>query len=75
MILGATDKASDNLINGKEYEINNDDINLNYFKHGIVPSSILADMKKVYPLEANIHLLNGIDFKKGCYFLHHSISF
>ena len=24
-------------------------------------------MKKVYPLEANIHLLNGIDFKKGCY--------
>ena len=48
-------------------EINNCDINLNYFKHGIIPSSILSNMKKVYPLEANIHLLNGIDFKKGCY--------
>jgi folate-binding protein YgfZ len=65
--LGAHVITTDNLIDGKEYEINNYDINLNYFKHGIIPSSILSNMKKVYPLEANIHLLNGIDFKKGCY--------
>jgi folate-binding protein YgfZ len=65
--LGAHVITTDNLIDGKKYEINNCDINLNYFKHGIVPSSILSNMKKVYPLEANIHLLNGIDFKKGCY--------
>ena len=65
--LGAHVITTDNLIDGKEYEINNGDINLNYFKHGIIPSSILSKMKKVYPLEANIHLLNGIDFKKGCY--------
>ena len=65
--LGAHVITTDNLIDGKEYEINNCDINLNYFKHGIIPSSILSNMKKVYPLEANIHLLNGIDFKKGCY--------
>ena len=65
--LGAHLITNDNLIDGKEYEINNSDINLNYFKHGIIPSSILSNMKKVYPLEANIHLLNGIDFKKGCY--------
>ncbi len=65
--LGAHIITTDNLIDGKEYEIDNVDINLNYFKHGIVPSSILSNMKKVYPLEANIHLLNGIDFKKGCY--------
>ena len=65
--LGAHIITTDNLINGKKYEINNDNLNLNYFKYGIIPSSILSDMKKVYPLEANIHLLNGIDFKKGCY--------
>ena len=65
--LGAHIITEDNLIDGQEYEINNEDVNLNYFKNGVIPSSILSKLKKVYPLEANIHLLNGIDFKKGCY--------
>ena len=65
--LGAHVITEDNLIDGQEYEINNEDIDLNYFKNGVIPSSLLSKLKKVYPLEANIHLLNGIDFKKGCY--------
>ena len=65
--LGGHILTQDNLLNSDKYEFNNYDINLNYFKNGVLPSSLLSEIKKIYPLEANIHLLNGIDFKKGCY--------
>ena len=66
-LLGGHVISDDNTIGDHNYEITQDDIIDCYFKNGVLPSYLLKDMKKVYPLEANIHLLNGIDFKKGCY--------
>ena len=65
--LGGHIISNDNTIGDHKYEVAQDDIINNYFKNGIVPSYILKNMNKIYPLEANMHLLNGIDFKKGCY--------
>tara|TARA_B110001454_G_scaffold148246_1_gene137657 strand:+ start:588 stop:1472 length:885 start_codon:yes stop_codon:yes gene_type:complete len=65
--LGGHIISNNNTIGDHKYEITQDDINDNYFKNGIVPAYVLKNMNKVYPLEANMHLLNGIDFKKGCY--------
>jgi folate-binding protein YgfZ len=28
---------------------------------------LIEDLSKFYPLENNLHLLNAVDFKKGCY--------
>ena len=39
----------------------------NFLKHGILNTHLIQDLSKFYPLENNLHLLNGIDFKKGCY--------
>ena len=66
-LLGGHVISDDNTIGNHDYEITQEEIVDCYFKNGVVPSYILKDMNKVYPLEANIHLLNGIDFKKGCY--------
>ena len=37
------------------------------FKHGILDMYLIKDLTKFYPLENNLHFLNAIDFKKGCY--------
>ena len=65
--LGGHVISDDNSIGDHTYEVTHNDTIDSYFKNGIVPSYLLKNMSKVYPLEANIHLLNGIDFKKGCY--------
>ena len=28
---------------------------------------LIDDLTKFYPLENNLHFLNAVDFKKGCY--------
>ena len=41
---------------------------LDYFlEQGILSMHLIDDLSKFYPLENNLHMLNAIDFKKGCY--------
>ncbi len=50
-----------------ELDIVEDDC-LNYFlEQGILGMHLIRDLSKFYPLENNLHFLNAIDFKKGCY--------
>ena len=59
--------SSKNSFGKNELDIVEDDC-LDYFlEQGILGMYLIEDLTKFYPLENNLHFLNAIDFKKGCY--------
>ena len=59
--------SNKNSFGKNELEIVEDDY-LNYFlEQGILGMHLIEDLTKFYPLENNLHFLNAVDFKKGCY--------
>ena len=59
--------SNKNLFGKNELDIVEDDY-LNYFlERGILGMHLIEDLTKFYPLENNLHFLNAVDFKKGCY--------
>ena len=48
-------------------DIIEDDCLEHSFKYGILNMHLIKNLNKFYPLENNLHFLNAIDFKKGCY--------
>ena len=38
-----------------------------FLENGILGMHLIEDLTKFYPLENNLHFLNAVDFKKGCY--------
>jgi folate-binding protein YgfZ len=48
-------------------DIIKDDCLEHSFKYGILNMYLIKNLNKFYPLENNLHFLNAIDFKKGCY--------
>ena len=65
--LGTHIVSSKNSFGKNELDIVEDDC-LDYFlEQGILGMYLIEDLTKFYPLENNLHFLNAIDFKKGCY--------
>ena len=65
--LGAHIVTSDNSIRKNELELVEDDCLEHFLSHGLLSMYLIEDLSKFYPLENNLHMLNAIDFKKGCY--------
>jgi len=65
--LGAHIVTSDNSIGKNELEFVKDDCLEHFLSHGLLSMYLIEDLSKFYPLENNLHMLNAIDFKKGCY--------
>ena len=65
--LGTHIVSCKNSFDKNELDIVEDDC-LDYFlERGILGMHLIRDLSKFYPLENNLHSLNAIDFKKGCY--------
>ena len=65
--LGMHVVSSDKTLGTNKLEISEDDCLSHFLKHGILSMHLIEDLSKFYPLENNLHLLNAVDFKKGCY--------
>ena len=65
--LGAHIVTSENSIGKNELELVEDDCLEHFLSHGLLSMYLIEDLSKFYPLENNLHMLNAIDFKKGCY--------
>ena len=65
--LGAHIVTSDNSIEKNELELVEDDCLEHFLSRGLLSMYLIEDLSKFYPLENNLHMLNAIDFKKGCY--------
>ena len=65
--LGAHIVTSDNSIGKNELELVEDDCLEHFLSHGLLSMYLIEDLSKFYPLENNLHMLNAVDFKKGCY--------
>jgi len=65
--LGMHVVSSDKALGNNTLEISEDDCLNHFLKHGILSMHLIDDLTKFYPLENNLHLLNAVDFKKGCY--------
>lgn len=65
--LGTHIISSNKNINNTSLEIFEGDCLVHFLKNGILNMHLIQDLTKVYPLENNLHLLNAVDFKKGCY--------
>ena len=66
-MLGMHVVSSDKTLGTNKLEISEDDCLSHFLKHGILSMHLIEDLSKFYPLENNLHFLNAIDFKKGCY--------
>ena len=66
-MLGMHVVSSDKTLGTNKLEISEDDCLSHFLKHGILSMHLIEDLSKFYPLENNLHLLNAVDFKKGCY--------
>ena len=65
--LGMHVVSSDKALGTNKLEISEDDCLSHFLKHGILSMHLIEDLSKFYPLENNLHFLNAVDFKKGCY--------
>ena len=65
--LGMHVVSSDKALGNNTLEISEEDCLNHFLKHGILNMHLIDDLTKFYPLENNLHLLNAVDFKKGCY--------
>ena len=65
--LGAHIVTSKNSIGKNELELVEDDCLEHFLSHGLLSMYLIEDLSKFYPLENNLHMLNAVDFKKGCY--------
>lgn len=65
--LGMHVVSSDKTLGTNKLEISEDDCLSHFLKHGILSMHLIEDLSKFYPLENNLHFLNAVDFKKGCY--------
>ena len=65
--LGAHIVTSENSIGKNELELVEDDCLEHFLSHGLLSMYLIEDLSKFYPLENNLHMLNSVDFKKGCY--------
>jgi len=65
--LGMHVVSSDKALGNNTLVISEDDCLNHFLKHGILNMYLIDDLTKFYPLENNLHLLNAVDFKKGCY--------
>ena len=59
--------TSDNSIGQSELDLVEDDCLDHFLSHGLLSMYLIEDLTKFYPLENNLHMLNAVDFKKGCY--------
>jgi folate-binding protein YgfZ len=66
-MLGMHVVSSDKTLGTNKLEISEDDCLSHFLKHGILSMHLIEDLSKFYPLENNLHFLNAVDFKKGCY--------
>ena len=66
-MLGMHVVSSDKALGTNKLEISEDDCLSHFLKHGILSMHLIEDLSKFYPLENNLHFLNAVDFKKGCY--------
>ena len=65
--LGVHIVTNDNSIGKNELELIKGDCLEYFLSHGLLSMHLIEDLSKFYPLENNLHMLNAIDFKKGCY--------
>ena len=65
--LGTHIVTSDNSIGQSELDLVEDDCLDHFLSHGLLSMYLIEDLTKFYPLENNLHMLNAVDFKKGCY--------
>ena len=65
--LGIHIVSNKNSFDKNELDIVEDDCLDCFLEHGILGMHLIEDLTKFYPLENNLHFLNAIDFKKGCY--------
>jgi len=59
--------SNDQSIESKNLQLFEGDCLDHFLANGILSMNFIKDLNKFYPLENNLHLLNAIDFKKGCY--------
>ena len=65
--LGTHVVSKNESIDGNKLEVIEDDCLDHFLANGILNMYLIEDLSKFYPLENNLHLLNAVDFKKGCY--------